>query len=706
MGVSWTFIANTTTTQNYLNLVQTRLYRARVQSSPCPVQYSTVDTIFVTTVSVGGSTSATAASVCTGVNDDTISLAGYSGNINQWESSTDGGVTWTVIASNNDSLFVSNLVATTIYRAQVQNGGCTASYSTSTTITVNPLSVGGTVSGGTTVCASGNSGTLTLTGDTGSVVQWESSLDNITWSAIANTTTTQNYLNLVDSTYYRVIVKSGVCPSDTAVEDTVMVDPVSVGGTLSPAADTVCSGLNNGTITLSGETGSVLQWEYSTDGGVTWIAIGNTTNTQAYINITTQTIYRALVKSGVCSQAYSSQTVINVNAQPNGGTLFNDATVCGGLNNGTLTLAGFSGTVAGWESSTDGGVTWSAIANTTNTNNYLNLVSTTLYHVIVASGVCPTDTSTIVTINVDAPSVGGSVTMDAMVCASGNNGTLNLGGQTGNVVGWEYSTDGGVTWINISNTTTSQGYNNLAATTRYRARVANGVCPSDTSGFATITVSPATVPGTISGSTSVCEGTGSGTLTLNGYVSSILGWETSPDGITWSPVPNNSDTLNWSNPSDTTYYHVLVTSGICPMDTSSVAIVSIYPKPVAGFTAPAVCQGAVTMFTDTTTIASGGIMFHSWDFGDNNASIATNPNNMYAAAGNYNVSLIVVSDHNCSDTAMSVVTVNALPVATITAGGPETVFHSMRRSHHRIITAGVPEILPIRSMHHSLVIMW
>ena len=44
----------------------------------------------------------------------------------------------------------------------------------------------------------------------------------------------------------------------------------------------VCTGVNAGSLTLSGHTGSVLNWESSTDGGTTWISIGNTTTTQSY----------------------------------------------------------------------------------------------------------------------------------------------------------------------------------------------------------------------------------------------------------------------------------------------------------------------------------------------------------------------------------------------------------------------------------------
>lgn len=849
MGVTWVNIANTTTSQNYTNLTTTVLFRARVQSSPCPVAYSSVDTIFVTTNSVGGTISPASSSVCTGTNSGTLTLGGNSGSVTRWEFSTDGGATWTNIANTTTSENYTNLTTTTMYRALVQNGGCTAAYSAIATVNVDAASIGGSVSGGVTVCSGTNSGTLNLSGETGTITSWEYSNDGVTWTAIANTTNSNSFANLTDTTIYHVIVTSGVCPADTSVADTVIVDPPTVGGTISPSADTVCSGINSGTLSLVGDTGSVVRWEYSTDGGVTWITISNTTTSQSYNNLTTATIYRALVQSGVCTQAYSAQATISINSQAIGGTLYSDATVCGASNSGTLTLIGFNGSVSHWESSIDFGATWSPIAVTTNTYNYLNIIDTTMYRVIVGNGVCPTDTSTLVTINVDAPSVGGNVSMDDTVCAGANAGTLTLSGETGNVVGWEYSVDGGVTWVNIANTTTSQGYTNLMQTTMYRVRVGNGVCPSvvsdtatitvdpvvnggsiagstsvcatgnsgslnltgysgtitswetsmdggmtwtpngnntatemysnitdttwyhvivsggvcgtdtssvgtiivdpatvggttspnalvcagmnggtiyltgdtgvvqgwqySTDGFNwisltnttdslvyvnltqttyyraivlsgvcspaqyssvdTITVSPMTVAGTISGSTATCEGTGSGTLTLTNYTGTIFAWETSPDGVNWTLVPNNTATEAWSNPVDTVYYHVILASPGCPIDTSSIGSVIVYAKPVAAFTATTVCDGSATNFTDNTTLAAGGIQFHSWDFGDNDASVGTNPIHNYAAPGVYPVSLIIISDHNCSDTALGTATVNALPSASITASGSLTL---------------------------------
>ena len=66
------------------------------------------------------------------------------------------------------------------------------------TITVSPVSVGGTVAGSSTVCSGANSTILTLSGHTGAILRWESSLNNFATAgtSIANTSTTLTATNL------------------------------------------------------------------------------------------------------------------------------------------------------------------------------------------------------------------------------------------------------------------------------------------------------------------------------------------------------------------------------------------------------------------------------------------------------------------------------------------------------------------------------
>ncbi len=100
---------------------------------------------------------------------------------------------------------------------------------------------------------------------------------------------------------------------DDAVPNVVswMVDPTTVGGTVSGGVE-VCYGSNSTLLTLSGETGSVQRWQYSTDGTAWTDLSGVTETTYTAIDLTEATWYRAVVKSGVCAEENSDSTQITV----------------------------------------------------------------------------------------------------------------------------------------------------------------------------------------------------------------------------------------------------------------------------------------------------------------------------------------------------------------------------------------------------------
>jgi carbon monoxide dehydrogenase subunit G len=176
--------------------------------------------------------------------------------------------------------------------------------SVTSNVIVNSVSVSGSISGATTVCAGTNSTTLTLSGNTGNV-QWQSSLDNSNFGDIAGaTSSTYTATNLTDTTYYRAVVTNGVWPSATTSSVTMTVSPASVAGSISGAA-TVCTVTNSTVLTLSGNTGTV-QWQSSIDNSTFGDIAGANSLTYTATNLTDSTYYRAVITSGVCSSATTS----------------------------------------------------------------------------------------------------------------------------------------------------------------------------------------------------------------------------------------------------------------------------------------------------------------------------------------------------------------------------------------------------------------
>jgi hypothetical protein len=98
-----------------------------------------------------------------------------------------------------------------------------------------------------------------------------------------------------------------------------------------------------------------------------------------------------------------------------------------------------------------------------------------------------------------------------------------------------------------------------------------------------VVTTPPTVPGDVTGGSEVCSGVNGGFLTLNDYTGSVLSWQSSTDGITWSTLSVTSPNYSPQNLLTTTSYRAVVQNGeSCDIDTSSATIMKVDPKTVGG----------------------------------------------------------------------------------------------------------------------------
>jgi hypothetical protein len=243
---------------------------------------------------------------------------------------------------------------------------------------------------------------------------------------------------------------------------------------------------------------------------------------------------------------------------------------------------------------------------------------------------------------------------------------LTLTGYTGSIQNWEYSVNNGVTWSSISNSSAIQNYSNLTTTTKYRAVVQSGTCPTANSGNAIIMVSPASVGGSVFSNNFVCDSTTTGILSLAGYTGSILYWESSVDnGITWSAIANTSNTQTYAGITKETMYSAMVQSGACTAAAAAAATISLAVPVVASYSSSV--SGATVVFTNTST---GNIGSSFWNFGDNTISVVTNPAHTYTANGSYLVKLIV-TDSCGSDTTIQSVNITGLGINETAYNNPD-----------------------------------
>ena len=140
----------------------------------------------------------------------------------------------------------------------------------------------------------------------------------------------------------------------------------------------------------------------------------------------------------------------------------------------------------------------------------------------------------------------------------------------------------------------------------------------------------------------------------------------------WTWNFGDGQTGNQQNPTHTyqnagSFTVTLITTSNNNCSDTTTQTDTVEPLPVANFSAPDVCFGVPTIFTDGSYIASGSISAWNWNFGDGLTSTQQNPSHTYQNPGSYNVMLSATSNNNCTDTVTKTVVVNPLPAPNFNA---------------------------------------
>jgi hypothetical protein len=203
-------------------------------------------------------------------------------------------------------------------------------------VTSKPPTFPGILSGNSEVCTGVNNSPIALSGYTGDIQTWIASTDNgSTWTPLSITQPSYNATNLSKTTLYEAVVQNGdACPIDSSNAVTILVDPKTVGGDLTPANQIVCTGqFKNAILTLKGSVGNVLNWQSSTDAvGYNDFIPAITAKQYNIVNLATSTDFRVIVKSGVCPQDTSTvaRAVLVAAKFPQATTEPADTTICYG----------------------------------------------------------------------------------------------------------------------------------------------------------------------------------------------------------------------------------------------------------------------------------------------------------------------------------------------------------------------------------------
>jgi hypothetical protein len=276
--------------------------------------------------------------------------------------------------------------------------------------------------------------------------------------------------------------------------------------------------------------------------------------------------------TGGCGTVNATGTIVVVTTNT-AGTASSNPTLCinTSLTPITRTTGGASG--IGTATGLPAGVsaTWSA--------NVLTVSGTptqsgTFNYSIPLTGGCgsinATGTITVTTSNTVGNASGGN---NRTVCLNSEITTISrtTTGATG--IGTATGLPAGVsaTWSNniitISGTPTASGSFN------YSIPLTGGCGSVNATG--TITVTAVNV-GTITGGTTVCTGTNSTTLSLDGTFTGTSQWQSSLDNNTFNDIANETSTTYTAvNLTSTTYYRAMVTNGVCSSSTTAVETITV-----------------------------------------------------------------------------------------------------------------------------------
>jgi|GEM_PF-675330 len=306
--------------------------------------------------------------------------------------------------------------------------GCTAT--ANITLTQPPV-LNATVASTNVTCFGANDGTITISGASGGTGNFEYSIDGgISWYG------TGTFNGLAPGTY-NVRIRDAVNPGCVLILNPALVitQPAQLAATVANT-DVTCFGANNGTITITNSTGGYGSYQYTINGGATWVGSGNFTSLAPGT-------YNVRIRDAANTSCVQILNPALVLAEPPALTATVNRTniTCFGSTDGTITISGAVGGHGTYEYSINGGGSWQSAAN------YTGLTPGT-YNVQIRDAAYPT---CYIVLNgalvLTQPSVlTATLSSTNVTCNSASDGTISITGASGGYGTYEYTINGGTTW--------------------------------------------------------------------------------------------------------------------------------------------------------------------------------------------------------------------------------------------------------------------
>ena len=205
------------------------------------------------------------------------------------------------------------------------------------------------------------------------------------------------------------------------------------------------------------------------------------------------------------------------------------------------------------------------------------------------------------------------------------------------------------------------------AGTLYYYCIVSGTCsPADTSNISGgIIVSPVSVAGTVSGTSSICSGSTT-TLTLSGNVGTTIQWQRFDNPIWTDLTGETAATFTTPALTATTTYRASVTSGACVAAFTAGKVITVNPLPViSGLTT--VGAGNQITLTATTTAASS----NAW-VSTNTSTLTVSNLGVVTGITPGNAAVIFTNNSGCKDTLDITVSVGTTLTPILTSPATNT----------------------------------
>ncbi|WP_439880742.1 PKD domain-containing protein [Pontibacter sp. MBLB2868] len=560
-------------------LTQSTWFRRKATSGACS---SISDAVQVVVKDLSTAPTANGQTICAG-STATLTAIGSADNYEWYADATGGTAVFTGATFETDILS-----ATKTYYVQAVTNGCSSPSRAAVTVTVEQPIGGNVISEAQVICAGAIPAKLTGTAPTGGdgnyAYAWLWSNDNTTFTAAPGTNNTADYAPpaLIENTYFKRIVKAGVCQQSESNIVLITANPSLTNNTIGQEQE-VCYGSAPSQLTGSTPEGGDGNYKYTWQMSTTSATAGFTSATglkdaKDYTSgpLTSTTWFRRVVKSGVCD-IVSPAIKVTVKPLPAAPVVAGKEICKGSI--ATLAVKDEGGTYTWYDEAVAGNLLHTGVTYETPVLN-----STTTYYVQVTDEKGCASARTAVTVKVNPLLAGNTISESQAVCTGEKPadliGSVPTGGNGSYSYQWEQSTDN-ITYGPAAGVNTSRDYpvSVLSQETWYRRRVTSGGC-EDVSAPVQIVINGVIANNSISAPQTICTGATpvalSGTIPTGGNGSYTYRWEASINGSTgiFTPASGENNQPGYvSEPlTRTTWFRRVVISGGCSDQSATVEI--------------------------------------------------------------------------------------------------------------------------------------